>query len=75
MVGDAENVPPSMLYSTLKPDTAVTVGNVNMVAHVLAVAVMTGAVGKITVLTELLAPHAPVPVAPAAVDPQAAVNA
>ena len=63
-----------MLYSILNPVTAVTVGKVNAEAHVLAGAVKLGAVGNITTLTVLLAPHAPVPVVPAVVLPQSAVS-
>ena len=63
-----------MLYSTLNPATALTAGNVNADPQVLAGAVITGAVGKITTLTELLAPHDPVPAVPAAVLPQVAAK-
>jgi hypothetical protein len=54
---DDQFVPPSMLYSILKPLTAVTVGSVNIVLHVLDGAVSTGALGKITTLTSLLSLH------------------
>lgn len=54
--------------------TAATVGKVNAALHVLAGAVMVGAVGKITTLTVLLVAHAPVPAAPAAVPPQVAAK-
>ena len=69
-----EKAPPSILYSTLKPATAVTVGKENAVAHVLTGAVITGAVGKITTLTILLVAHELVPEVPAAVVPHVAVN-
>ena len=65
--------PPSILYSTVNPATGDTDGSVNADAQVLAGAVITGAVGKITTLTVLLFPHTPVPGVPAAVPPQAAV--
>ena len=55
----------------MNPVTAGTLGNANALLHVLAGAVITGAVGKITTLTVLLAAHAPVPVVPAAVVPHA----
>ena len=74
VLGTAENAPPSMLYCTLKPATAVTVGKVNADAHVLDGAVSTGAVGNITTLTAVLAAHEPVPAVPAAVAPHAAAN-
>ena len=74
MLGAAENAPPSMLYCTLNPATAVTVGKVNAALQVLAGAVITGAVGKITTLTVLLDPHEPVPDVPAAVPPHVAVK-
>ena len=63
-----------MLYCTLNPATAVTVGKVNAVLQVLAGADITGAVGNITTLTVLLDAHEPVPAVPAVVLPQAAVN-
>jgi len=63
-----------MLYSTLNPLTAVTLESVKAEAQVLAGAVITGALGKITTLTELLTPQEPVPAVPAAVAPQAAAN-
>ena len=74
MPGEAENDPPSILYSILNPLTAVTVGNVNADAHVLAGAVITGAVGKITTLTVLLAKQPAGAVVPTALLPQAAVK-
>ena len=72
MLGEAENAPPSILYSTLNPVTAVTVGKVNADAHVPAGAVIVGAVGKITTLTVLLTPQVEVPAVPAAVAPHIA---
>ena len=72
--GDALYAPPSMLYSILNPVTGVTVGNVNAALHVFEVAVITGAVGKITTLTLLLSPHDPVPAVPARVAPQSAAK-
>ena len=72
MAGDVVKAPPSILYCTLNPDTAVTAGKVNAEAHVLAGTVRTGAVGNITILTELLIPHEPVPVVPAEVLPHVA---
>ena len=47
VLGAAENALPSMLYCTLNPETAGTVGKVNAEAQVLAGAVITGAVGNI----------------------------
>ena len=63
-----------MLYSTVKPATGVTVGNVNADAQVFDGALITGAVGNITTLTVLLAPHDPVPEVPAKVAPQSAAS-
>ena len=63
-----------MLYSTLNPLTAVTLGSVKADAQVFAGALMLGALGKITTLTELLTPQEPVPAVPAAVAPQAAAK-
>ena len=63
-----------MLYSVLNPLTGVTEGKVNAASHVFVGAVITGAVGKITTLTLLLAPHVDVPAVPAAVLPQVAAN-
>jgi hypothetical protein len=60
-----------MLYSILNPETVATVGNVKATAQVLAVAVITGAVGKITTFTVLLTPQ---DVAPAVVPPQVAAS-
>ena len=74
VLGEAELAPPSILYSTLNPLTGVTEGNVNADAHVFVGAVITGAVGKITTLISLLAPHAPLPAVPAAVLPQVAAK-
>jgi hypothetical protein len=70
IVGLAANASPSMLYSTLKPATVLTVGKLNADAQVFAGAVIVGAFGKITTLTVLLFPHAPVPAVPARVVPQ-----
>ena len=74
MLGEAENAPPSILYSTLKPVTAVTVGKINADAHVPAGSVIVGAVGNITTLTVLLTPHEPGPAVLVVVLPQAAVR-
>ena len=74
IAGEDENAPPSMLYCTVNPETAVTVGRVNAALHVLADAVSVGAVGKITTFTVLLDPHEPGPVEFAAVLPQADVS-
>ena len=63
-----------MLYSTLKPLTALTLGKVKADAQVLAGALRLGTFGKITTLTVLLAPHKPLPSAPATVPPQVAVS-
>ena len=63
-----------MLYSTLNPLKAATVGNVKAEAQVFAGALITGAVGKITTFTVLLTPQDPVPAVPAAVVPQVADN-
>ena len=73
-VGLVSNAAPSMLYSTVKPDTATTLGKLKADAHVFAGAVIDGAFGKTTTLTVLLLPHAPVPAVPAAVAPQVEVN-
>ena len=50
------------------------VGKANADAHVLVGAVITGAVGKITILTVLLAAHEPVPAVPVNVVPQSVCN-
>ena len=63
-----------MLYSTLNSLTAATLGKLKAEAQVFAGASITGAFGKITTLTMLLLPHAPVPAVPAAVVPQVEVN-
>jgi hypothetical protein len=63
-----------MLYSMVKPLTAVTLGSVKAEAQVFAGALITGAFGKITTFTVLLTPHEPVPAVPAVVAPQVAVN-
>ena len=74
MVGEAVNAVPSILYWTVKPEIAVTVGSVNADAQVFAGAVNTGAAGNTTTLTVLPGPHSPVPGVPAAVLPQAAAK-
>ena len=74
MVGEAVNAVPSILYWTVKPEIAVTVGSVNADAQVLAGAVNTGAAGNTTTLTILPGPHKPLPVVPANVLPQSAVK-
>ena len=58
----------------MKPVTAVTVGRVNEEAQVFAGVASTGAAGKITTLTVLLAAHEPVPGVPAAVVPHTVVR-
>ena len=58
----------------LNPATAGTDGKLNMEAHAFAVSVITGAEGKITTLTVLLAPHAPGPWVVGVVDPQSVVT-
>ena len=63
-----------MLYNVVNPATVVTVGSIKAALQVFIGAVITGAVGKITVLTILLTPHDPNPVAFAAVAPHAAVS-
>ena len=73
-MGDGAYTPPSILYCTVNPDTAGTVGKVKAVLHVLEGATIVGANGKITTLTVLLLPQAPVPVAPASVLPQVLVR-
>ena len=74
VLGVDEKGPPSILYSILKPGTAIIDGRANEDAHVLAGAVITGAAGKITTLTILLIAHDPAPVAPAGVAPHAMVR-
>lgn len=49
MLGEAEKAPPSILYCTSNPDTAVTEGKVNADAHVGEGAFMVGAAGKTTI--------------------------
>ncbi len=63
-----------MLYSTVKPDTAATLGKLKADAQVFAGAVIDGAFGKITTLTVLLEPQSPSPGVPAGVAPQSAAN-
>ena len=48
MVGDVEKAPPSILYSTLNPGTAETVGKVNEAPQVLPGTVIVGAAGNTT---------------------------
>lgn len=72
MLGAGANAPPSMLYSILNPEIAGTEGKENADAQVLLVAVMTGAAGKTTTFTVLLAPHKPLPAVPEGVPPHAA---
>ena len=74
IAGLVPNPPPLMLYSTVKPATAGTVGKLKADAQVFAGAVSEGALGKITTLTVLLLPHTSVPAVPAAVVPQVEVN-
>ena len=74
IVGLAPNAPPSMLYCTLKPLTAAILGKLKADAQVFVGASIDGAFGKITTLTVLLLPHAPVPGVPATVKPQVEVN-
>ena len=74
IVGEAAYAPPSILYCTLNPATAVTVDKVKAILQVLAGVVRTGAAGKITILTVLLAAQEPVPIAPVKVLPQSAAN-
>ena len=47
-VGVAVNAPPSILYCTVNPDTAVTVGSVNAALHVFAGTANIGAEGNTT---------------------------
>lgn len=74
IVAEVENVPPSILYSTLKPLIAATVGKFMLVLQVLAIVARVGAAGKITTETVLLSPQIPVPEEFAAVVPQVEVN-
>jgi len=48
VLGEDENAPPLRLYSTLKPDTAATLGRVNMAAQAFEGDVITGAKGNTT---------------------------
>ena len=66
-VGLVPNAPPSMLYCTVKPDTAATLGKLKADAQVFAGGSIVGAFGKITTLTVLLLPQSPVPAVPAGV--------
>ena len=50
IVGEAEKLPPSILYSIVKPLTEVTVGKLNAALQVLTGAVITGAAGNTTKL-------------------------
>ena len=69
-IGAGVNAPPSMLYCTVKPATALTVGKLKSASQVFINGSKTGAVGKITTLTVLLGPHNPLPAVPANVAPQ-----
>ena len=73
-IGAGVNAPPSMLYCTVKPATALTIGKLKSASQVFINGSNTGAVGNITTLTVLLLPHAPVPAVPADVVPQVEVN-
>jgi hypothetical protein len=76
VLGDDEyEPPPSILYSTLNPEMAGTAGRVNMDAHELAGSVITGALGNTTALIVASWQPAVELVEPAAVEPQADVNA
>ena len=70
VLGAETNGPASILYSTAKPGTVGTVGNVNATAQVFAGAAITGAGGKIMAPTMLLTLHVPGPTEPAGVVPQ-----
>lgn len=73
----ALNAPPGgcTAYSAVNDEMTVTaVIGANAALHELAMDVMTGANGKITMLTELLDPHDPAPVVPANVEPHVAVK-
>ena len=74
IVGLVPNAPPSMLYSTVKPDTAATLGKLKAEAQVFAGAVIVGAGGKITALVLTGSHAAPSETASAAVLPQAAIS-
>ena len=73
-IGASVNAPPSMLYCTVKPATALTVGKPKLAAQVFINGSNTGALGKITTLTVLLGPHSPLPAVPAKVAPQSAAS-
>jgi len=53
VLGEAEYNPPSILNSTLNPETAETTGRVNIAAQVFAGSVMAGAAGNTTALIAL----------------------
>ena len=74
IAGETEKVPPSMLYCTVNPGTAVTVGKLKAALHELAGAVIAGGAGKITTLTELLFAQAAVPAVVAGVAPHVEVS-
>ena len=65
-----------MLNTVVNPEEerSVTAGNIKEPLQLFAEGASTGAEGNITDCTTLLAPHAPVPTAPAGVDPHAAVK-
>src|SRR5687767_7420864 len=67
VLGAASYKPPSILYSTSNPAIAGTLGSENDIPHVFDVAVITGAVGKITAFPDVLTQFG----ISAAVDPQA----
>ena len=69
IVGEGENVPPSMLYCTVNAETAVTVGKLKAALHELAGDVIAGGAGNITTLTELLFAQTAVPAVVAGVAP------
>ena len=63
-----------MLYNVVNCATVATVGSIKAALQVFVGAVITGAVGKITVYTILLKPHDPGPVAFTGVFPHAAAS-
>lgn len=74
MLGAAENAPPSILNSTLKPAIAATAGNANMAEQAFAGVDKTGAAGK-TIAYSIPSWHAVIPLtALAGVGPHADVN-
>jgi hypothetical protein len=74
MTGEDVKPAPLMLYSTVNPDTAATVGKLNAVLHVFVGAFRTGAAGKTTAFIVVSWQAALELVELAAVDPQADVN-